>query len=77
MTEICMLIDGFLSVMFELMTLAEAAHAQGYRRWDFTNWSPQTVEHLKADAAQTRPAKGWSDIEKNADDKAGAKKCRK
>lgn len=62
----------FTFTLLSLLTLAEAAHAQGYRRWDFTNWSPQTVENLKADAAQPRPAKGWSDIEKNADDKAGA-----
>ena len=58
--------------MLALLTLAEGASAQSYRRWDFTNWSQQTVDNLKADAAQTRPAKGWSDIEKNADDKEGA-----
>ena len=62
----------FTCTLLALLTLAEGANAQGHRRWDFTNWSPQTVENLKADAAQTRPAKGWSDIEKNADDKEGA-----
>ena len=62
----------FTLTMLGLLTLAEGASAQSYRRWDFTNWSQQTVDNLKADAAQTRPAKGWSDIEKNADDKEGA-----
>ena len=62
----------FTLTMLALLTLAEGASAQSYRRWDFTNWSQQTVDNLKADAAQTRPAKGWSDIEKNADDKEGA-----
>ena len=62
----------FTCTLLALLTLAEGANAQGHRRWDFTNWSQQTVENLKADAAQTRPAKGWSDIEKNADDKEGA-----
>jgi len=46
--------------------------AQGYRRWDFTQWSLQTIDNLKVEAAQPRPAKGWSDIEKNGDDKEGA-----
>ena len=40
--------------------------------WDFTKWSDATVANLKADAAQTRPATGWSDIEKAKDDVEGA-----
>ena len=42
------------------------ACAQGYRQWDFTRWSTQTVENLKADAAASSVT-GWSDIEKKAD----------
>jgi len=42
------------------------ATAQGYRKWDFTNWSPQTIANLKADAAASSLT-GWSDIEKKAD----------
>lgn len=62
----------FTLLMLVLLTLAEGASAQSYRHWNFTSWSQQTVDNLKADAAQPRPAKGWSDIEKNADDKEGA-----
>lgn len=59
-------------IIIALLSMAVEANAQGYRHWDFTNWSPQTVANLQAEAAQTRPAKGWSDIEKRADDKEGA-----
>ena len=56
--------------LFTLTTVAllaiGTACAQGYRRWDFTNWSAQTVSNLKADAAASS-LEGWSDIEKAAD----------
>ena len=42
------------------------ASAQGYRKWDFTHWSAQTIANLMADAAQSSTV-GWSDIEKAAD----------
>ncbi|MCR4604041.1 MAG: chitobiase/beta-hexosaminidase C-terminal domain-containing protein [Prevotella sp.] len=60
-----------ITVLALFATLLDAS-AQGYRRWDFTQWSQQTIDNLKAEAAQPRPAKGWSDIEKTGDDKEGA-----
>ncbi|MCR4604322.1 MAG: chitobiase/beta-hexosaminidase C-terminal domain-containing protein [Prevotella sp.] len=42
-----------------------AASAQGYRKWDFTHWSAQTIANLMADAAASSTT-GWSDIEKAA-----------
>ena len=59
-----------LTIMAWMLTVTVSA--QSHRRWDFTNWSQQTIENLKAEAAQTRPANGWSDIEKKGDDKEGA-----
>ena len=38
-------------------------------RWDFTNWSEETVANLKADAANSKVT-GWSDVEKQADAEA-------
>ena len=38
--------------------------AQDVTRWDFTNWSEETVNNLKTDAA-TSTSSGWSDDEKN------------
>lgn len=61
-----------LFTLTTLLVLALAVNAQGYRKWDFTNWSAQTIANLQEEAAQERPAPGWSDIEKVADDKAGA-----
>lgn len=61
-----------LYTLATLLVVALTVNAQNYRKWDFTNWSAETVENLKAEAAQERPAAGWSDIEKAADDKAGA-----
>ena len=50
-----------------LALLASATvSAQGYRKWDFTHWSAQTVANLMADAAASSTV-GWSDIEKAAD----------
>lgn len=49
-----------------LLVLALAVNAQGYRKWDFTNWSAATVANLQADAAASS-TEGWSDIEKAAD----------
>lgn len=36
--------------------------AQGYRRWDFTKWSQQTIDNLIADDEQGDET-GWSDVE--------------
>ena len=43
-----------------------ASTAQNYRKWDFTQWSAQTIANLVADAAESSVT-GWSDIEKKAD----------
>lgn len=58
-----------LTVIALFASLLDAS-GQGYRRWDFTNWSQQTIENLKADAAEGALS-GWSDIEKKADAEAG------
>lgn len=49
-----------------LLVLAITVNAQGYRKWDFTNWSATTIANLQADAAASSTS-GWSDIEKAAD----------
>ncbi len=49
-----------------LLVLALTVNAQGYRKWDFTQWSAQTIDNLMADAAESS-LNGWSDIEKKAD----------
>ncbi len=55
-----------------MLFVFEVASAQSYRRWDFTKWSQQTIDNLKAEAAKERPAEGWSDIEAAKNDVAGA-----
>ena len=48
-----------------LLAVALVVNAQGYRKWDFTNWSATTIENLKAEAAQGGVTGGsWSDTEK-------------
>ena len=49
-----------------MLVLALSVSAQGYRKWDFTNWSAETVANLMADAAASSTS-GWSDIEKEKD----------
>ena len=53
----------FTLCMMALLT-ATIANAQGYRKWDFTNWSAQTVANLQAEAEAGVTGK-WSDIEKS------------
>ena len=60
----------FTLTIVALMAYATVS-AQGYRRWDFTHWSAQTVANLMADAAQSSTV-GWSDIEKAANAGEGA-----
>lgn len=62
----------FTLTIVALFALLSGVEAQNYRYWDFTSWSDETIANLMAEAAQNRPAPGWSDIEKVADDKAGA-----
>lgn len=56
-----------------LLTAATGAWAQEQWDvvWDFTAWSTETVNALKADAAASK-TEGWSDVEKQADAEAGA-----
>ena len=56
----------FTMTMLALLGFAMSADAQNYRRWDFTQWSAQTIANLAADAAASSTV-GWSDIEKKAD----------
>ncbi|MBP5340131.1 MAG: chitobiase/beta-hexosaminidase C-terminal domain-containing protein [Prevotella sp.] len=56
----------FTMSLLALLGFATSADAQGYRRWDFTHWSAQTIANLAADAAASSTI-GWSDIEKKAD----------
>ena len=46
--------------------------AQNYRRWDFTQWSDETVANLKAEASKGFSEGLWSDAEK-ADNSATTK----
>lgn len=49
-----------------LLVLALTVNAQGYRKWNFTNWSSTTIANLEAEAATGGQLNGsWSDIEKN------------
>lgn len=45
-------------------------HAETSHTWDFTNWSTETIDNLKADAAASK-TEGWSDVEKKATAEAG------
>ena len=44
-----------------LLLLVQGANAD-FRRWDFTKWSQQTIDNLKADDEQGDET-GWSDVE--------------
>ena len=51
-----------LSMLFVLA--ATLAQAQGYRKWDFTNWSAATVANLAEEATKGVTGGAWSDVEK-------------
>ena len=51
-----------LSMLFVLV--ATLAQAQGYRKWDFTNWSAATVANLAEEATKGVTGGAWSDVEK-------------
>ena len=51
-----------LSVLFLMAALTVSA--QGYRKWDFTNWSAQTIANLAAEAVAGVTGGNWSDTEK-------------
>ena len=56
----------FFTLTILALLASATVSAQGYRKWDFTHWSAQTVANLMADAAASSTV-GWSDIEKAAD----------
>ena len=59
-----------------LLVLAIAVNAQGYRKWDFTNWSATTIENLQNAAASGGVTGGtWSDIEKKDGTTPGGGVC--
>ena len=51
----------FTLTMLALLVFS-VCNAQGYRRWDFTKWSQQTIDNLKADD-ELGDETGWSDVE--------------
>ena len=53
----------FTMTLLALIGFATSADAQNYRKWDFTNWSAQTVANLAAEA-EAGVSGAWSDIEK-------------
>jgi hypothetical protein len=58
------------SLDYVVLQSADGAVVSEVTRWDFTNWSAETVANLKADAAASSTI-GWSDVEKKADAEAG------
>ena len=54
----------FTLTMLALLGFATSADAQNYRKWDFTNWSAQTVADLNEEAKKGQLDGSWSDIEK-------------
>ena len=47
-----------------LLLLVLSVSAQGYRKWDFTNWSAATIANLQAEATKGVTGGSWSDTEK-------------
>ena len=54
----------FTLTMLALIGYSVGADAQNYRKWDFTNWSAQTVADLNEEAKMGQLDGTWSDIEK-------------
>ena len=52
----------FILMTVAMLAVAMTADAQGYRRWDFTKWSQQTIDNLIAESEQGYET-GWSDVE--------------
>ncbi len=59
---------GSLDYLF--LQSEDGAIVSDVTRWDFTQWSAETVANLIADAAASK-TEGWSDVEKQADADAG------
>ena len=47
-----------------LLLLVLSVSAQGYRKWDFTNWSAATIANLQTEATKGVTGGSWSDTEK-------------
>ena len=54
------------SLDYVVLQSADGAVVNEVSRWDFTNWSAETVANLLADAAASK-TEGWSDVEKQSD----------
>lgn len=54
----------FTMTMLALIGYSVGADAQNYRKWDFTQWSAQTVANLTEEATKGQLGGSWSDIEK-------------
>ena len=46
--------------MFALLALSGVVNAQDYRKWNFTNWSSQTIADLQEEAAKGITGNNWS-----------------
>ena len=58
-----------------LAVLALAVNAQGYRKWDFTNWSASTIASLQAEDAAGVTGGNWSSTEKANGDNPQPNNC--
>lgn len=64
----------FILMTVAMLAFAETVNAQGYRRWDFTKFSQQTIDNLIADDEQGDET-GWSDVEYLSNMTAVDKRC--
>lgn len=65
----------FTMTMLALCGFATSADAQNYRKWDFTNWSSQTIANLAAEAEAGVTGGNWSDTEKANGDNPQVGNC--
>ena len=65
---------NFTLTILALLAIASVS-AQGYRRWDFTNWSAQTVANLAQEATKGVTEGAWSDTEKSNGDNPQPGNC--
>ena len=62
-------------ILLALLGFAMSADAQNYRKWDFTQWSAQTIANLAAEAEAGVTGGNWSDTEKANGDNPQEGKC--
>lgn len=58
-----------------LLVVALSLNAQNYRKWDFTNWSAQTINNLTVEAELGVTGGTWSDTEKANGDNPQVGNC--